>query len=232
MQALLFTPHADEAAVLTVLLQQAGFTVRSAKDLERLIENWPEQPAELVVITLSRENSNAAIRVEQIRAQTGVTIMVIVEGLSEDFQVELLEKGADLMVARPYSVRLLLAQLRATLRRTAGVPFFSLPTLSHHGITLDPSTRTVDNGDGKPRHLTHLEFRLLYALMTHVGQIMPTENIVEHVWGFSGDGNRELVRGLVQRLRGKVEPDPRNPRFILTEPGIGYHFNRFGQIEK
>ena len=63
--------------------------------------------------------------------------------------------------------------------------------------------------------------------MTHVGQIIPTTNIVEHVWGFSGEGNQELVRGLIKRLRLKIEPDQKNPNYILTEPGIGYYFNRF-----
>jgi DNA-binding response OmpR family regulator len=62
--------------------------------------------------------------------------------------------------------------------------------------------------------------------MTNIGQIIPTGQIVEHVWGYSGEGNRDLVRGLVQRLRSKVEPEPRKPRYILTEPGIGYYFCR------
>ena len=62
--------------------------------------------------------------------------------------------------------------------------------------------------------------------MTHVGQIIPTDQIVEHVWGFAGEGNRELVRGLVQRLRSKVEANPREPQYIITEMGIGYYFNR------
>jgi DNA-binding response OmpR family regulator len=63
--------------------------------------------------------------------------------------------------------------------------------------------------------------------MNHIEQIIPTETIVEHVWGYAGEGNRELVRGLVQRLRSKIEPDPHQPRYILTESGIGYYFNRF-----
>jgi two-component system alkaline phosphatase synthesis response regulator PhoP len=63
--------------------------------------------------------------------------------------------------------------------------------------------------------------------MVHTGQVLPTENLVEMVWGYTGDGNRELVRGLVQRLRTKVEPDPSEPRYIMTEANIGYYFNRF-----
>jgi two-component system KDP operon response regulator KdpE len=93
-------------------------------------------------------------------------------------------------------------------------------------LTLDPTARTVKVGEEEAKRLTQLEFRLLYTLITQPGHIMPAENLVEHVWGYSGEGNRELVRGLVQRLRSKVEPDPRNPRFILTEPGVGYYFNK------
>jgi DNA-binding response OmpR family regulator len=72
--------------------------------------------------------------------------------------------------------------------------------------------------------LTHLEFRLLHELMIHQGQILTTEVIVDRVWGYS-EGDRELVRGLVSRLRAKVEPDPRKPRFVITVPGVGYTFN-------
>jgi len=61
-------------------------------------------------------------------------------------------------------------------------------------------------------------------LMTHAGQFINNDAIVENVWGFKGEGNRELVRGLMQRLRTKVEPDPKKPKFIITEPGIGYSF--------
>jgi DNA-binding response OmpR family regulator len=81
-------------------------------------------------------------------------------------------------------------------------------------------------GEREPKRLTQLEFRLLYTLITHVGQIIPAEQLVEHVWGYAGDGNRELVRGLVQRLRSKVEVDPRHPDYIITEVGIGYYFKR------
>ena len=142
------------------------------------------------------------------------------------FTLNYFEAGADLVSIRPYSVRVLLAQIRATLRRSSGIPFFTLPTLTQQDVQLDPSNRTVQVGEQEPKRLTHLEFRLLYTLMTHVGQIIPTEQIVEHVWGYAGEGNRELVRGLVQRLRSKVEANPREPQYIITEMGIGYYFNR------
>ena len=226
MQAILFSPHADEANVFQVILQQAGFMVRAAQSLDQAIETWPENPADLILIVLTGEHSKSFVQIKQLRAHTAVPILLITDPLPDEFFVNYLEAGADLVVIRPYSVRGLLAQIRAVLRRSSGIPFFSLPTLTQRNVHLNPSDRTVQVGDLEPKRLTQLEFRLLYTLMIHIGQIIPTERIVESVWGYAGEGNRELVRGLVQRLRSKVEVDPRQPEYILTEVGIGYYFKR------
>lgn len=223
MDGLLFCQHDDEAAILRDLLQYAGLETRLVKHLNKAIESWPEKPADLVFITLT--DTRDLEFVNQIRNHTVVPMVLLSDLLSEAAQVELYDAGIDLVITRPYSVRLLLAQIRSLLRRTLGMPFFSLPTLSHKDINLDPGNRTVQVFNGEPKKLTQLEFRLLYSLITNSGHILPTENIVEQVWGYQGEGNRDLVRGLVQRLRVKVEPDPANPQFILTEQGIGYYFN-------
>lgn len=200
--------------------------VRTARTLDQAIESWPENPSDFILIVLAGEHSNSLTQIKLLRAHTVVPIFLVSDLLSDDLLVNYLEAGSDLVVIRPYSVRALLAQIRAFLRRSSGVPFFSLPTLTQKDVHLDPSDRTVKVGEKDPKRLTQLEFRLLFTLMTHVGQIIPTEQIVEHVWGYSGEGNRELVRGLVQRVRSKVEPDRRQPQYILTEPGIGYYFIR------
>lgn len=227
MQALLISSFPEEMAVFQVILQQAGFMVRPMRDLEQAIEDWPENPSDLLLIALTNDALDTSLKhVTQMRAHTVVPMILVVDPISEDLQVSFLEKGADLVVLRPYSVRYLLAQIRALLRRSTGVPFFSLPVLTQRDLMLDPADRSVQVGAGDRRKLTHLEFRLLYTLMTHVGQIIPTEQIVENVWGYSGEGNRDLVRGLVQRLRSKIESDPGQPQYVLTEPGIGYYFSR------
>jgi DNA-binding response OmpR family regulator len=110
------------------------------------------------------------------------------------------------------------------LRRAGTIPVAVLPTLESNGLALDPSTRQVTGPDGESCQLTPLEFRLLYLLMTNRGQVIGTDLIVERVWGYSGSGNRDLVRGLVRRLRRKVDPDPSQPRYIETIPGVGYRF--------
>ena len=226
MQALLFSPYIDEASVLNLLLQRAGFNVRTVHNLEQAIDAWPEQPADFVLITLPEDISRVKRHVENISLHTVIQICLISDPINESLQVELLESGADLIILRPYGIRFMLAQIKSLMRRSAGIPFFSLPILSQHDLVLDPSLRTVKVGDIPEKRLTQLEFRLLYTLMINIGQIIPTEQIVEHVWGYSGEGNRELVRGLVQRLRSKVEPEPGKPKYIITEPGIGYYFTR------
>jgi len=226
LQAVLFCPHADEGNVIQVILEQAGFLVRSVRNLDQAIEAWPINPADLILIVLSEEYTRSITQLKLFRAHAVVPIFLISDPLSDDMHVNYLEAGADLVVFRPYSVRALVAQIRAILRRSSGVPSFSLPSLTQREVGLNPADRTVTVGNGPSARLTHLEFRLLYTLMTHVGQIIPTDQIVEHVWGYTGEGNRDLVRGLVQRVRSKIEDDPRQPKYIITELGIGYYFSR------
>lgn len=224
MDALLFCEFDDEASILKNILQYAGLDTRLIKHVSRAMESWPEKPADLIFINLTELRYLELVK--QMRNHTMVPIVLLAEMLPEDAQVSLYESGVDLIVIKPYSVRLLLAKIRSLLRRTVGMPYFSLPTLKTGEINLDPGTRSVQVLDGEMKKLTQLEFRLLYSLMTNVGHIIPTENIVEQVWGYQGEGNKDLVRGLVQRLRSKVEPDPANPKYIMTEQGIGYYFKR------
>lgn len=92
-------------------------------------------------------------------------------------------------------------------------------------LTLDITNRVVQcAGQPLPR-LTYLECRLLHTLMLHSGKTMLVETLIEHVWGYTGEGDRNMLRKLVNRLRAKTEPDPRQPRYVMTGPGVGYRFN-------
>lgn len=222
MYALLCAQDPDEAAILSLVLQRAGLFVSGANRLESAVKVTKEQPTKLVLLA-SRENAPTA-QVRRLRSEAQAPLIVIVPQLSEETHIELLEAGADLVIMRPFSARLLIAQVRALLRQTEGITVSGLPTLQIANLTLDPATRSVQVNGDNPRRLTHLEFRLLYTLMVHRGQVMPAEVLVEHVWGYTGQGDRDLVRGLVRRLRAKVEPDPRQPCYVVTVPGVGYSF--------
>jgi len=225
MYALLIAQNPDERALLSLALQRAGVAVTTASELERAMRSWWDRPADLILLAIGGDPIAQARR---IRTETEVPLVAILDDTREDVHYDLLQSGTDLVITRPYSARLLIAQLRALLRRAGNVPLSSLPTLSLGGLTLDPAARTVQIEDQPPRRLTHLEFRLLYTLMTHPGQTLSSELLVERVWGYTGQGDRDLVRGLVSRLRAKVEPEPRTPCYIVTLPGVGYSFDPQG----
>jgi DNA-binding response OmpR family regulator len=225
MYALLIAQNPDERALLSLALQRAGVAVTTASELERAMRSWWDRPADLILLAIG---GDAIAQARRIRTETEVPLVAIVDETREDVHYDLLQSGTDLVITRPYSARLLIAQLRALLRRAGNVPLSSLPTLSLGGLTLDPAARTVQIEDQPPRRLTHLEFRLLYTLMTHPGQTLSSELLVERVWGYTGQGDRDLVRGLVSRLRAKVEPEPRTPCYIVTLPGVGYSFDPQG----
>jgi DNA-binding response OmpR family regulator len=223
MYALMLAEDLDEGAVLSLVLQRAGLTVTTSKVLSRAMQTWQERPTDLVLLALS--SLSPQDQVARVRAEAQVPLVIVVDAMDEELHYALLETGADLVVVRPYSARLLIAQVRALMRRAGSVPLFSLPTLSLAGLTLDPATRMVEVRGRPSKRLTHLEFRLLYTLMINRGQVLPADTIVERVWGYSGRGDRELVRGLISRLRAKVEADPQHPSYILTVPGVGYSFS-------
>ena len=220
MYALLVCDDNDETAILSLVLQRVGLAVNVTDNLERALRRWSQRPADMVVIAV--RTGTPVEQVRQLRLETEVSLVIVADTPDEDTLCYALEAGADIAVARPYSTRLLISRLRALLRRSAGTPLLSLPTLSVGKLTLDPSSRDVMAEGRPPRRLTHLEFRLLYTLMIHQGQTLPTEAIVERVWGYSGEVDRTLLRSLISRLRAKVEQDPKNPRYILTIPDVGY----------
>jgi DNA-binding response OmpR family regulator len=220
MYALLLAHNADESAVLRLALQRAGFASRVTTDLKQAVHDLQEQPTDLIL--LSFKESIPLDLIHEIRAKMEAPLVVISIPIGEDLNVELLEAGVDLVIFRPYSARLLIAQLRGLVRRATGASIHNLPSFTLGDLTLDPSVRTLAIRGTSPKHLTRLEFRLLYTLMIHSGQVLTPETLVEQVWGYDGRGDRDLVRGLIKRLRDKVEPEDSDPRYILTVPGVGY----------
>jgi DNA-binding response OmpR family regulator len=221
MEALLLSHNSDESAALRLGLQRAGFFVRISMDFEKIVSDWRENTADLIVLTFPKQEVPLS-SIKQLRAFTPVPFIVVTEYKTEDIQVALLDAGVDLVLFRPYSTRVFIAQVRALLRRASGVPLFSLPILTKGDIVLEPSERTVRIKDKASQRLTQLEFRLLYILMVNAGQTLSSDRVIEYVWGYSGKGSRDLVRGLIKRLRTKIEEDPQNPRYILTVTGAGY----------
>ena len=228
MYALLLAHNADESAVLRLVLQRASFASRLTTDLESSIQDLQDKPSDLVLLAF--KDQVAIDKIHELRALTEVPIVLVSKPIQEDLHVDLLEAGVDLVIYRPFSARILISQLRVLMRRAVGVSVFNLPNFTVGDLILDPSVRTVQVKEQPATHLTRLEFRLLYTLMVHRGQVLSTETLVERVWRYSGRGDRDLVRGLVKRLRAKIEPETAHPIYILTIPGVGYKLQEPGDI--
>jgi DNA-binding response OmpR family regulator len=223
MQAMIIADDLDEREILIYALRKAGLAVASSSFYKQVLSNWTDHPADLIVIAL-QENPHPAQMLEDVRAITQIPILMIVEPQGEKMLCSLLEMGADVVLYRPVSVKVLQANVKALSRRTSAIPSFVLPTLSLPRISLDTSSRAVTVLGEEAKRLTQLEFRLLYTLMTNRGQVVPTDVITERVWGYTGEGNRELVRGLISRLRRKLDSALSTHSFIETIPGVGYCF--------
>jgi DNA-binding response OmpR family regulator len=223
MNALLICDDPDETAILSLVLQRVGLAPVPTADLDKAMVAWPQQPADLVLVAV-RPCSPAELT-RLVRHTMDAPLVIICDATTEDALCRAYEAGVDWVATRPYSARLLSWELRAIVQRTRGVPLLSLPSLRVDDLTLDASTRLVRREGTPPRRLTHLEFRLLYTLMMHRGQTLPTATLVERVWGYEGEGNMDLVRGLISRLRAKIEENPRLPRYIVTVPGVGYRLS-------
>jgi DNA-binding response OmpR family regulator len=223
MRVFVFADDPEERHILIYVLEHSGLDVLPYSDMQAVLSDWPQNSAELIVFTSDRDGPPMDEMV-QIRAGTQVPVLVVANPLTESDEVELLRAGADLVLFRPVSPRLLSMYAKILLRRVENVPSSMLVSLDLGKVVLDPATRTVTVEGSEPQRLTHLEFRLAYVLMTNRNQVVPTEILVERVWGYDGSGDRELVRGLVSRLRRKIEPHPEEPNLIETIQGVGYRF--------
>jgi two-component system KDP operon response regulator KdpE len=152
-----------------------------------------------------------------------IPILMLTVRSSEDDKVEALDAGADDYVTKPFQLRELTARMRAAMRWSRMTETPEAPILRINEIELDPARRTVKKG-GKFIHLTPKEFELTHHLMTHAGRPIQHSRLLSAVWG-EGYGNElEYLRTFMRQLRKKLEDDPSNPKYLLTESHVGYRF--------
>jgi DNA-binding response OmpR family regulator len=224
METILIDQDLQEREFLAYALRQAGLNVKQKMSLSPVVDEWSSHPAALVIIVITNFEETI-LEIKALRSVSEVPIIVLGYIRSEKESVDLLTAGADLVLNSPVGPRLLASYCHALLRRARTIPLLAIPTLDLDVIALNPSTRTVRVKGKDPIRLTQLEFQLLYVLMTNRGIAIPSDVLVERVWGYGEKGNRELVRGLISRLRSKIESDKSSPSFIHTIPGVGYLFD-------
>jgi two-component system KDP operon response regulator KdpE len=160
--------------------------------------------------------------IEGIRGWSSVPIIVLSAREREAEKVAALDAGADDYVTKPFGMDELLARLRAAVRR--GADGDDEPVVTTPDFTVDLAARTVVRADGSSARLTPTEWHVLEVLVRHRGRLVTGRQLLHDVWGPAYGSETNYLRVYLARLRRKLEPDPARPRYLLTEPGMGYRF--------
>ena len=213
----------DEPAirsVLRVLLEAEGYRFIEADTAMRAeIEARSHKP-DLLLVDLGLPDGDGLKVIRKVRAWSPVPVIVLSARTMEEQKIAALDAGADDYVTKPFSAPELLARVRAALRRNVrGTEPSSTLHLSE--IEVDLARRETHGPQGEI-HLTPLEYRVLECLARHLGSIVVQNQLVREVWGPERLGDTRSLRVCVKNLRNKLEPDPRKPRYLVTEAGLGY----------
>src|SRR5437773_3355902 len=216
----------DEPQLTRVLLRSLttkGYDVRVAGDGDFALQTFHDWPAELVITDLAMPNMGGLELCRRLRSVSQVPIIVLSVRGEEKTKVEALDAGADDYVTKPFGMDELLARIRAALRRRPDTDSNArVLEAGEFRIDLDAHTAT---SAGKELRLTPKEFELLVHLMRHPGKVLTHHSLLGAVWGGDYTEQTEYLRVFIGQLRKKIEPDHSKPRYILTEPWIGYRFN-------
>ena len=209
--------------LLTFAFQRAGFEIIQASDGEQAIVRFQEQQPALALLDVNMPKLDGFQVCQRLRLQSSVPIIMLTVRNQEEEILRAFELGADDYLTKPFSPRQLVARVKAALRRSG----MSTPNLLSIGnIRLAPERHEIYLRGGEAIRLTPLEFRLLHVLMQNQDRVMSAVELVEQVWGYEErSGDRVLLKGLVARVRKKIDADPCQPSFIKTVPGAGYAFS-------
>jgi two-component system KDP operon response regulator KdpE len=204
-------------------LTSRGFVVEVAADGETALDLVRGIDPDLVILDLNLPGIDGLSVCRQIRTSSGVPILVLSVREEEADKVKALDLGADDYLTKPFGVDELMARVRALLRR-AGSQGSPGPTVfAEDGVSIDLSSHRVTRAGTEVR-LTRTEWSLLEHLARHPGKLLTHDWILARVWGPGYAGDIDVLRVFISQLRHKIEPDPRRPRIIATDPGIGYRW--------
>ena len=216
----------DEPQITRVLragLSADGYAVRTAADGEAALELFHDWSPHLVITDLSMPNLAGLELCRRLRRVSSLPVIVLSVKQEEATKIEALDAGADDYVTKPFGMDELLARVRAALRRAPAAAQEQLTVLEAGEFRVDLDARAVLVA-GKEVHLTPKEYDLLVYLMRQPGKVLTHKTLLAAIWGAAYVGQPESLRVLVAALRRKLETDPASPRYIVTEPWIGYRF--------
>ncbi len=228
MKALIVDDDRTLADLLAFTLRREGFEPHLAFDAPGAMKQFHKEPVDIVILDVNLSGGagmeNGFDICQAIRLESSVPIILLTVRDDEADIVKGLGLGADDYVHKPFSPRQLVARVNSLIRRSSMSTAPQEALYTCQDIQFDPNMREFVKGDQPPVLLTRLESRLLEYFMLNAGQVLPSENIIDNVWGPEG-GSTEMLRQLVRRLRIKIEEDPQDPDWIKNLGGVGYGFN-------
>ncbi len=208
---------------LRVNLQARGYEVSVAGDGASALSMLSHSPVDLVVLDLGLPDLDGVDVISAIRAWSSVPILVLSARHGDADKVQALDAGADDYLTKPFSIEELLARIRATLRRAAVAPGLSAPIVTTEAFTIDLQHMKAVRA-GVDVHLTRLEWGIVETLVRSPDRLITGKQLLTQVWGPAYSDATHYLRVYMMQVRKKLEPDPSNPRYFITEAGFGYRF--------
>jgi two-component system KDP operon response regulator KdpE len=209
--------------VMRTGLSTQGFDVRIAGDGEAALDLFNDWHPALVITDLSMPNMSGLEFCRRLRLISQVPLIVLSVKSEERVKVEALDAGADDYVTKPFGMDELLARIRAAIRRTSARAARESAVIEVGDFRVDPEGHNAMVKD-QEIHLTPKEFELLLYMVQHPGAVLTHHKLLGAIWGGNYTEQTEYLRVFIGQLRRKIESDPANPKYILTEPWIGYRF--------
>ncbi|MGE5141567.1 MAG: response regulator [Rudaea sp.] len=223
MKILIVDDDAELGNLIAFILRQNGFETVNAADGEGALAAWLKSQPHLILLDMSMPRRSGLWVLERVRASSTVPIIMLTVRNSDEDVVRAFDLGADDYVTKPFSPQQLVARVRAALRR-AGVQ--EREEVEASGVKLDLVQHTVSTPERADLHITSLEMKLLEVMMSAPGEPFTPQKLIERVWGYeAGLADLSLLKSLVRRVRLKIEPNPREPRYLKTRLGVGYVFD-------
>ncbi|MET7381321.1 response regulator [Streptomyces sp. NPDC005526] len=209
---------------LVINLQARQYKVDAAPDGAAALRLAAARRPDVVLLDLGLPDMDGVDVITALRGWTRVPVLVLSARQSSDEKVAALDAGADDYVTKPFSMNELLARLRAAVRRTEDTPLVPETTLVQtDDFTIDFLTKKVVR-EGRDVRLTPTEWHLLEILVTSPGRLITQKKLLQDVWGVTQSNKTNYLRVYMAQLRRKLEADPSHPRYLITEPGMGYRF--------
>lgn len=222
-QILLVDDELPIQRAMAPLLRSRGYGVTVAASGREALESFDRGRFDLLILDLGLPDMDGRAVCAHVRDRSEIPILILSARGAEKDKVAALDSGADDYVTKPFSPDELMARIRAALRRSVGRERVQHGQLTRGDLTVDFDRRRVHRGSIEIR-LTPKEFELLTLLVSNAGRVLTHRTISKAIWGAHACEQPEHLRVLLGQLRKKIEPDPAHPRYLLTEPWVGYRF--------